>query len=318
LSKVRVGVVGVGHLGGIHARVYSELENAALVGVTDTDEKRGREVAARYNTRYFEQPADLLKELDAVSIAVPARRHCDLAKEALSHGVHCLVEKPIACTVREADSMLGLAREKGKKLFVGHVERFSPPMVALKDRIADPLFMECHRLAGFNPRGTDVDVVLDLMIHDIDLLLWLVRSKPEKIDAVGMPVLTQHEDIANARVEFESGCIANLTASRVSKSSVRKMRIFQKSEYLSIDTPGKSVEICRRCLDERGVPRVEREGVQVDGEEPLKAELKAFLQETSKGIQTSLATGEDGRNALVVASRILELIRERRARLESE
>lgn len=315
MEKLRVGVIGVGYLGNHHARIYSEVEGASLAGVSDTNQERGAEVASRYQTQFFPEPADLLQEVQAVSIAVPAQNHYELARNALSAGVHSLVEKPMACTVEEARSLVELSKAGSAKVYVGHTERFSSPIVALRNRIRTPLFIECHRLGTFNPRGTDVTVILDLMIHDIDMVLWLVQSPLQKVDAVGVPVLTELEDIASARMEFANGCIANLTASRVSKDRLRKIRIFQKNEYISIDSPGKSVEICTRVLDEEGRPHVRRDVLEVDGDEPLKAELEAFLVEIGEQKRTALATGEEGRDALEVALRIRELIRERRARM---
>ncbi len=318
MKKTKVGVIGVGHLGAHHARIYSEIEGAKLVGVSDIDVERGAGIARKYGADFFPRSCDLLKKVDAVSIAVPAESHYELSSEALTMGVHTLVEKPVTCTVREADSLVELEKNGRVRLFVGHTERFSSPVVALKDRIDKPLFIECHRLSSFGPRGTDVDVVLDLMIHDIDMVLWLVQSRPERVDALGVPVLTEHEDIANARIEFANGCVANLTASRVSKERLRKIRIFQRDEYISIDTPGSSVEICARFSDEEGRPRIRRDLFQVDGDEPLKAELVAFLAEIGERRKTALATSAEGREALAVALKVLEQMRERRARLESE
>jgi predicted dehydrogenase len=318
LRKTKVGVIGVGHLGAHHARIYSEIESAKLVGVSDIDYERGAGIAEKYGVDFFPKPSDLLEKTDAVSVAVPAESHYEASSEALIMGVHTLVEKPITCTVREADSLIELGKRTKAKLFVGHTERFSSPVVALRDRITRPLFVECHRLSSFGPRGTDVDVVLDLMIHDIDIVLWLVQSHPERVDALGVPVLTEHEDIANARIEFADGCVANLTASRVSKEKLRKIRIFQRDEYISIDTPGSSVEICARFSDEKGRPRIRRDLFQVDGDEPLKAELIAFLEEVGGRRKTALATGAEGREALAVALKVLEQMRERRARFDSE
>jgi predicted dehydrogenase len=318
LRKTKVGVIGVGHLGAHHARIYSEIDSAKLVGVSDIDKKRGAGIAEKYGVDFFPRPSDLLEKIDAVSVAVPAESHYEVSREALTMGVHTLVEKPITCTVREADSLIELEKKTGVRLFVGHTERFSSPVVALRDRITKPLFVECHRLSSFGPRGTDVDVVLDLMIHDIDIVLWLVQSHPERVDALGVPVLTEHEDIANARIEFADGCVANLTASRVSREKLRKIRIFQKDEYISIDTPGSSVEICARFSDEKGRPRIRRDLFQVDGDEPLKAELIAFLGEVGGRKKTALATGAEGREALAVALKVLEQMRERRARFDSE
>ena len=227
------------------------------------------------------------------------------------------MEKPIACTLEEADAVVQLENKNGARLFVGHTERFSAPMVALRERIRKPLFMECHRLTSYRPRGTDVAVVLDLMIHDIDLVLWLVKDELLRVDAVGVPVLTEHEDIANARVEFASGCVANITASRVSREPLRKIRIFQKNEYISIDSSGKSFEVCTRLPDESGQPRIRREQSGAHGDEPLKAELEAFLLEIGEHRKTALATGREGKEALSVALQVMAQMRERRGRLES-
>jgi predicted dehydrogenase len=316
-AEIRVGVIGVGHLGRHHARIYSELPNARLVGVSDLDEVRGREVAGDYGTEFIPHTDELLTKVDAVSIAVPANGHFRLSRDALTRGVHTLVEKPITCTLEEAELLIGLGEESGARLFVGHTERFSSPMIALRKRIKEPLFMECHRLTSFGPRGTDVAVVLDLMIHDIDMVLWLVAQKLVKVDAIGVPVLTEHEDIANARLEFASGCVANLTASRVSKEPLRKMRIFQKNEYMSIDYPANTFEVCTRVPDRDGQLGIRREQFEAGGDEPLRLELRAFLAEIGGERKTSLATAWEGRKALAVALQVLELTRGRRARLES-
>lgn len=288
-----------------------------MVGVCDLDRDRGNGVASEYGVEFLARSADLLQRVDAVSIAAPANSHFELASEALSNGVHTLVEKPVACTLEEADSLVKLEGSGEANLFVGHSERFSVPMVALRDRIREPLFLECHRLASFGPRGTDVAVVLDLMIHDIDLVLWLVGDRLEKLDAVGVPVLTDYEDIANVRLEFTNGCVANLTASRVSKEPLRKTRIFQRDEYISIDSSRKSVEIYARFPDKDGQFEIRREEFPVGGDEPLKAELRAFLHEVNGQERTSLATGSEGREALAVALGVLEQMRERRRKIES-
>ena len=310
-------MIGVGYLGRHHARIYGQLPGARLVGVCDSDHERGMDVAKEYGTDFFPRRADLLARVDAVSIAVPANGHFELTTDALSRGVHTLVEKPIACTVEEADSLVELQKKVEAKLFVGHSERFSAPMVALRHRIKRPLFVECHRLTSFGQRGTDVAVVLDLMIHDIDMVLWLVGDRLAKVDAVGVPVLTEHEDIANVRLEFANGCVANLTASRVSKESIRKTRIFQRDEYISIDSSGMRAEICARLPDEDGQFEIRREQISINGDEPLRAELEAFLLEVSGRRRTSLATGREGREALAVALGVLSQMRERRSELES-
>jgi predicted dehydrogenase len=307
VNSLKVGVVGVGYLGQHHTRVYRELHGVELCGVSDTDPERGRNVAEEYGTTYYPEYRDLLQSIDAVSVAVPTYAHRQVAGDALAMGVHTLVEKPIAKTVTEADELVRLAREKSVVLQVGHIERFNPAIIAINDLVSEPLFIETHRLAPFNPRGTDVPVVLDLMVHDLDIVLHFVQCPVLNIDAVGVPILTPAEDIANARLEFENGCIANLTASRVSREKQRKIRLFQKDSYISVDCLERTVECYWHTRDENGSPQIERRDPEVLQDDPLELELKSFIDSIINDSRPSV-TGEDGRNALDIAHQIMDRI----------
>jgi predicted dehydrogenase len=309
VDPLRVGVVGVGHLGREHARIYASLPEVELVGVSDRDASRASTVAGHVGARAFTAHSELLAEVDAVSIAVPTVDHYALAKEALLAGTHVLVEKPITKTVEEADELVRLAEAHGLSLQVGHIERYNPAIQAIIERIERPLFIECHRLSPFGNRGTDVSVVLDVMIHDVDIVLGLVKSRVRRIDAVGIPVLSSQEDIANARLEFEGGCIANLTASRVSAEKLRKIRIFQRDSYISVDYVNQEVKEYRRVEGEAGVTIIP-EDVQVVSEEPLRAELISFIDAIREG-RRPLVSGVDGRRALEVAQWIVREVRQR-------
>ena len=311
---IRVGVIGVGHLGRQHARVYHELPGARLVGVTDSNRDRAGQVAREFGCRAYESTQALLADVEAVSVAVPTPWHAQEGLTVLSSGVHLLVEKPIARTLAEADQLVEAADRRGLVLQVGHVERFSGA-VEEAIRIADnPRFLECHRLGAFNPRGSDVAVVLDLMIHDLDIVLHLVRDDVVRVDAVGIPVLTDHTDIANARLEFQNGAIANLTASRVSREQMRKIRFFQANAYVSIDCLGGAADVYRRSVAGPPAPqgiRIEHERVEPEGGEPLKKELGAFLECVESGA-APLVSGAVGRAALDVALRVIADIESRR------
>ncbi len=235
MDKIKVGVVGVGYLGQFHAEKYAKMEEVELVGVVDIDLSRAREIAKRHHTQPFFHHSDLFDKVQAVSIAVPTPSHHSIAKDFFLHGIDILLEKPIAKTLEEADELIGLAESKELVLQVGHLERFNGALVATEGMVQDPVFIESHRLGPFSGRGTDVDVVIDLMIHDIDILLCLMKAEVRKIDAIGLPVLTPYADFANARIEFENGCVASLTASRVSKEKTRRTRIFQPDGTLTID-----------------------------------------------------------------------------------
>jgi predicted dehydrogenase len=304
--SVRVGVVGVGYLGAHHAAAYSELAEAELVGVVDTDAARAEHIARQTGSRRFESLHKLLPEVEAVSVVVPTTSHASVAGKAFAAGVHVLVEKPIAATVDEAASMVAEAADRGLILQVGHLERFNPAFTAVKERVTRPAFVESHRLSGFAPRGTDVPVVLDLMIHDIDLVLWALGSEPETVDAVGIPVLSAQEDIANARLGFSGGAVANLTVSRVSREKVRKIRFFQHDSYVSVDLLGRTVSVFGR-----GPGGIEEAAVTVDAYDPLRRQLSAFLLSVRSGCPPEV-DGAAGTRALRVAMAVMESARTRR------
>ena len=312
MKPIRVAVVGVGHLGSVHARIYSQLESAQLVAVCDLLPDRAKEAARRLGCRAVTDFSQILKEVEAVSIAVPTQAHFPVASAFLSQGVHTLVEKPITSTVQEADELLKLADKSGALLQVGHVERFNAALQRVRDLLKNPRFIEVHRLAPFQPRGTEVGVVLDLMIHDIDLLLWLVNQPVNRVEAVGVKVLTSFEDIANARVTFENGAVANLTSSRISKEAMRKFRIFQTDlpetgqagAYVSMDLLGQAVD-----LFSHRDGRISHEHLSISGEEPLKSQLASFLEAVHLG-KTPPVSGREARDALDLALKITRLVHE--------
>ncbi len=308
MSNVRVGVVGVGYLGQHHARIYSELPGVELVGVVDVDQEKAGRVAAQSRTRAIATHRDLLDQVQAVSIVVPTVNHYEIARDFLEAGIDVLLEKPMTVTLEEADRLIDLAAKKDAILQIGHLERFNSVVRALDGRIREPRFIESHRLGPFMERGTDVHVVLDLMIHDIDIILSLVNSPVELIRAVGVPVLSSQIDIANARIEFAGGCVANVTASRVSREKMRKVRIFQPDAYLSLDYVGQEVMICRRVFDGPNArPRLEIEKLEIEKEEPLKAEIASFIESVSTR-RAPIVSGVEGREALRVALEILKAI----------
>jgi predicted dehydrogenase len=316
MSAIRVGVVGVGALGQHHARIYAELPDVRLAGVFDKDEARAREVAARHGVRVFASLAELASEVDAVSVAVPTLDHHAVAEALLNAGKDVLVEKPISSSLAEADALIGLARQRQALLQVGHVERFNPAYALLQRSITAPRFAEVHRLSAFSARSLDIDVVLDLMIHDLDLVLALNdagagggegSSQPVQVDAVGVPVLTSTVDIANARLRFASGLIANLTASRVSTERVRKFRVFAPRTYISADLAAREAQVYRlEGSAER--PEIRMEQVKAPEQEPLRLQLEAFLQAVRVRGRV-VVSGEDGRRALALALLVLERIR---------
>jgi predicted dehydrogenase len=312
---LRVAVIGVGRMGREHARIYASLPEATLVGVCDLDRARGEAIAARYAARYCADYRELLGEVDAVSIAVPTESHCEIACEFLRSGVAVLVEKPMARTLSEAERMIRCAREAGVLLQVGHLERFNPAVRALATLVTEPKFFEVHRLGEFTERSLDIDVVLDLMIHDLDILLALVNAEIRTVHAVGVPILTDRVDIANARVEFANGCVANVTASRISREKVRKLRVFQPNAYISLDYTRQEVEVYRLVAptDSRERPRIVGERLAVPKDEPLRAQLDAFLRCVREGMPP-LVSGEDGHRALALALRIRAAIEEHRRR----
>lgn len=330
MEKIKVGVIGVGHLGRHHARVYSQIPEAHLVGVHDTDLEKAKNIAKELDTGYFENLSDLLEEIDAVSLVVPTIFHYSLACEILSKGKNLLVEKPITETIKQADKLTSLAKASNLILQVGHIERFNPAFKAIENLKLEPKFIESHRLAQFDPRGTDVAVILDLMIHDLDIILSLVKSEVKRIDAAGVAVISDSEDIANARLTFENGCVANVTASRISARPLRKMRLFQKNSYISLDFLEKSVEIYK-LVDADFVPKEEREKKTVVGnipigevgktiiyerpeiksEDMLTSEIESFL-DAVRNRSNPKVSGEDGKRALEVALEIVNKAKEQR------
>ena len=307
MKKLRVGVIGVGYLGQHHARLYASLPNATLVGVADLDKARAKQIAERHGTLAFTDARALLERVEAVSVAVPTTAHHAIVKDSLEAGTHVLVEKPIAVTSAEAHELVSLARRRRRVLQVGHVERFNPVMAAVRPSIGKPGFIECHRLSPFGERGTDVDVVLDLMIHDLDMVLSFQPGPVEEVRAAGVPVLSSKIDIANARIAFASGCVANLTASRVSTNRMRRLRLFQRDAYVSVDYQNRQAMICRRLPGAEGRPRIEMEQLRGSDEEPLKLQLEAFLHAAAAGT-SPLVSGEDGAAALDLAHQVLEAI----------
>jgi len=301
--SMRVAVVGVGHLGKHHARIFRALPGVELTAVVDTNQARAEEIAAANQTRALMRSTSLLDKVDAVSVAVPTEQHLAVALPFLEAGVPVLVEKPMARSLEEADQMIAAAAKSGAVLAVGQTERFNPAVEAARPMLTDPRFIEVHRLGTFPERSLDIDVVFDLMIHDLDVVLSLVRSEVESIEAVGVPVLTGRVDIANARIRFANGCIANLTASRISRDRVRKIRFFQPATYLSIDYAAQKVEMYRLVKGEGPKPSIEGGDVPVVNEEPLKRELADFLDAvTSK--RAPMVDGAQGRRALALATEI--------------
>jgi len=303
--NLRIAVIGVGHLGRHHARILSSLPGADLVAAVDTNRARAEEVAAAHQTRACFDHRELLGTVDAVTIAVPTELHSEIALPFLQAGTPVLVEKPMARTLVEADSMIAAAAASKVPLAVGHTERFNPAVVAARPLLTDPRFIEVHRLGAFPERSLDIDVVFDLMIHDLDVVLSLVRSEVETIEAVGVPVLTGRVDIANARLRFANGCIANLTASRISRDRVRKIRFFQPAAYLSIDYAAQKVELWSLVRNDGALPAIQGGDVEVANEEPLRRELADFVDAVAVR-RTPLVTGEDGRRALALAQRITD------------
>jgi predicted dehydrogenase len=307
MAALRAGVIGVGHLGQHHARLYASLPGSQLVGVTDQSLERAHTIAGKYGATVFRTIEELLPQIDLVSVAVPTSSHYAVAKACLQAGKHVLVEKPIAVQPAEAHELVQLAAQRGCRLQVGHSERFNPVMQLMRPHIGRPLFIECHRLSSFSERGTDVDVVLDLMIHDLDLVLSMNPGPVEDVQAAGVPVLSSTIDIANARIQFKQGCVANLTASRVSLNKMRRLRLFQRDNYLAIDFQTRHGMLCRRETAPGGKPSVGVEQFQGGDDEPLKLQLDSFLQSVCTETRP-VVSGEDGAAALDVAHWVLQAI----------
>jgi predicted dehydrogenase len=315
MRTIRVGVIGAGHLGYHHARIYAAMPEAELVGVVEPDPARGRKAARDFGVPCFSGPAELANAgAEAVSVAVPTTAHRDIAVLLLRTGVDVLVEKPIAAAVAEAREMVHCARDLGRILQIGHIERFNGAVLALLSVVKKPRFIECHRLSPYPSRGDDVSVVLDLMIHDLEIVRAMDDSEVVKMEAVGVAVFSDCEDIANARLEFASGCVANLTCSRVSMERLRKIRIFEPDAYVSTNYAEQEVCVYRKkpgsvTPDMDPMDRISVEKLPVRRDEPLKLELESFIQCVRERARPVVA-GEDGLAALEMAQRIIERIRE--------
>jgi predicted dehydrogenase len=304
--RVKVAVIGIGHLGQHHARIYAELPGADLVAVVDIAESRRREVGGKLNVPALTNYRDLLGKVDAVSVAVPTLHHHEIARDFLRAGCDVLVEKPMTRTLDEADDLVAIAAASNRILQVGHSERYNGAVQVLAKEVQDPGFIEVHRMGPFPGRGTDVDVVLDLMIHDIDIVLTLVGAPVTAVSAVGVPVVSDQVDIANARIEFASGCVANLTASRVSGERLRKIRVFQRDTYFVLDYAAQELHLFRQVpADSPGQSRLTRVDIPVARVEPLRQELVDFVSSV-RTRRPPLVAGEAGREAVAVATQIIE------------
>ncbi|MDD4940188.1 MAG: Gfo/Idh/MocA family oxidoreductase [Candidatus Omnitrophica bacterium] len=295
MPNIRVGVVGVGHLGSLHAKIYSQLKGCSLEAVCDTDKARVNELSRELNVPGYTDYRELFGKVDAISVAVPTNLHYEVASAFLNKNIHTLVEKPFTPDLREADALIELAAKNKLILQVGHIERFNSAFSATKRIIKDPKFIECHRLSPFPNRSLDVGAVLDIMIHDIDIILGLVNSKVKKIESVGVNVLTQFEDIANSRISFENGCVANLTASRVSDEIMRKIRIFQEGTYISLD-----YKEAKACVYKKSGFMITKQDLPIEKEQPLQKELGSFIDSVTHH-KEPLVSGPVARQALKVA-----------------
>lgn len=325
MEKLKVGIAGTGHLGKLHAKMFTSIPECKLAGVFDVDQSTSKTVSEEYGTETYNNLQDLLNQVEAVSIAATTSAHYDLAKECIKAGKHLFIEKPITATIPQAEEIVKMAAEKELNLQVGHIERFNPALVSLEQYILEPMFIQTDRLAQFNPRGTDVAVVLDLMIHDIDIILSLIKSKVKQIDASGVAVVSDSIDIANARIQFENGAVANVTASRISQKKMRKMRIFQRDNYISLDFITGLSEVYRLVpLDqdtgmttlsfgEIGIGNKKRrviyEQPEVKEQNALQYELQLFVNSVINKTKP-IVSGEEGLRALKVAELILQKIEE--------
>lgn len=309
MTSLRTAVIGVGYLGKFHAEKYAQLANSNLIAVVDANPDNAAAIADKLGCQALGDYKQLFGQVDAVSIAAPTSYHYAIAKDCIEQGIHVLIEKPITVTVAEADELIALAEQHKVLIQVGHLERFNAALLALGDKLGQPRFIESHRLAPFNPRANDVNVVLDLMIHDIDIIQNMVQSPIKSIAASGTSVLTQITDLANARIEFENGCVANVTASRVSLKTERKMRIFQQESCITIDFQNRALKIYSVGDKEMfpGIPEIASEESVFENNDALKVEIEAFLHSIQSGTPTQVS-GLDGRQALATAQHISRLL----------
>ena len=310
IDKLRVGVIGVGYLGQFHAEKYARMTDVELVGIVDINKSRAESVAQKVNTAVYTEHQALFRKVDAVSIAVPTPSHFAIAKDFLHNNIDILIEKPITQTLEEADELIRLSESKNLMIQVGHLERFNPAIVALKDIVKQPMFIESHRLSIFQGRCTDVSVVLDLMIHDIDLILNFVRSAISSVHASGVPVVSEHIDIANARLEFENGCVANVTASRISTKNERKIRLFQRDTYVSVDFSKREMTaIQQKNTDSCGlIPGMDIKKMSFESGDALENELVSFVHAVIHR-KIPEVTARMGRDALKIALNVLDQIK---------
>jgi predicted dehydrogenase len=329
MDKIKVGVVGVGHLGSLHTKMFSTINSVILEGVYDDNMEKCNKVATEFKTKAFPTIEELLDNVDAVSVATPTSTHHDVAMTVLAAGKHLFIEKPITETASQAEDLIQIARQKKLKIQVGHIERFNPALLSIDHLKLEPLFIESHRLAQFNPRGTDVAVVHDLMIHDIDIILSLVKSKVVNVAANGVAVVTNNIDIANARIQFENGCVANVTASRISASKMRKMRLFQRDAYISLNFSDGTTEVFRLVGSEDKTAQstmmlgmVEATNKKIIYDKPARKEVNALKYELELFVDCILneeepeVTAEDGKRALEVAHEIIKKIEEQNTKLK--
>jgi predicted dehydrogenase len=309
MPKTRIGVIGTGYLGKFHAQKYAAMEDVELVGVVDTLNETAQAVAEANNTKPFNDHRELLPLVDAVSIVVPTSLHCQVGIDCLEQGVDVMIEKPMTTTIDEADKLIALAAERKRILQVGHLERFNPAMLAMEEHLTTPIFIESHRIHTFKNRALDVDVVLDLMIHDIDIILNIVKSPLTTFHTVGLPVVTETTDIANARLIFANGCTANVTVSRISQDNIRRLRIFQPRSFVTVDYGKKELTVIKQGedFDDKGMPRhdIHRSCyIEIDA---LEMELKDFVNNVRNRTKPRVA-GEEGRRALKIATDIIDQI----------
>jgi len=309
MKKLRIGVVGAGYLGKFHAEKYSQMEDVELVGIADSDRVQAESVSKKIKTKAYTDYRDLIGKTDAVSIVVPTPAHFEVSRDFLENDIDVLIEKPITTTLAEADELISISATRGLIIQVGHLERFNPAILALKDIVENPRFIESHRLSIFKERGTDVSVVLDLMIHDIDIISGFVKSEIKSIHAAGIPVITGLADIANTRLEFMNGCVANVTASRISTKNERKIRLFQQDAYISVDFANHEITVVRKkeSKKESVIPGMEIKQIRFEKSDALKDELTAFVKAVSRR-EVPEVTGQVGRDALKVALSVMEQI----------
>ncbi|MDQ1329787.1 MAG: hypothetical protein QG578_49 [Thermodesulfobacteriota bacterium] len=309
MKKLRVGVVGAGYLGKFHAEKYSQMDDVELAGIADLDRVQAEAVSKKVRTNAYTDYRDLIGKVDAVSVVVPTPAHYKVSRDFLENDIDVLIEKPITTTLGEADELINISETRGLIIQVGHLERFNPAILALKDIVKNPRFIESHRLSIFKERGTDVSVVLDLMIHDIDIISGFVKSEIRSIHAAGIPVITDRADIANTRLEFMNGCVANVTASRISTKNERKIRLFQQDAYISVDFANHEITIVRKKggANESVIPGMDIEQLCFEKSDALKDELTAFVKAVSRR-EVPEVTGQVGRDALKVALSVMDQI----------